>query len=118
MKDSAYRDDDFVSAIKSVKAFTGTDLTQTLVTVEAAIRGNTALNCLRTLEECGAESAVLDAASLIKHLAGQVNVVIHALGILLCLPKILSPTEVIDYVSLGAGNTGRPFDLETNERIA
>ena len=52
-----------------------------------------------------------------RHL-GQINVVIHALGILLCLPHILRPGEVIDYVSLGAGNTGRAFDLETSLRIA
>jgi hypothetical protein len=51
-------------------------------------------------------------------LAGQINVVIHALGILLCLPYILRPGERIEYVSLGAGNTGRAFDLETNLRIA
>jgi len=61
---------------------------------------------------------VLGAAGLIKQLAGQINVVIHALGILLCLPHILRPGEVIEYVSLGAGNTGRAFDLETNLRVA
>jgi hypothetical protein len=59
---------------------------------------------------------VLGAAGLIKQLAGQINVVIHALGILLC--HILRPGEVIDYVSLGAGNSGRAFGLETNQRIA
>lgn len=70
------------------------------------------------LTTSGAKAEVLGAAALIKHLAGQINVVIHALGILLCLPHILRPGEVIDYVSLGAGNTGRAFDLETNHRIA
>jgi hypothetical protein len=66
----------------------------------------------------GADSTALAAAGLIKRLAGEINVVIHALGILLCLPHILEPDETIEYVSLGAGNTGRPFDLETNKRIA
>ena len=55
---------------------------------------------------------------MIKQLTGQINVMIHALGILLCLPHILGADEIIDYVSLGAGNTGRGFDLETNRRIA
>jgi hypothetical protein len=45
-------------------------------------------------------------------------VLIHTLRILLCLPHILRPGEIIEYVSLGAGNTGRAFDLETNQRIA
>jgi hypothetical protein len=42
----------------------------------------------------------------------------HALGILLCLPHILRLGEAIDYVSLGAGNTGMSFDLETSQQIA
>lgn len=66
----------------------------------------------------GAKAQVLGAAGLVKQLAGQINVVIHALGTLLCLPHILRPGEVIEYVSLGAVNTGRAFDLQTNLRIA
>lgn len=53
-----------------------------------------------------------------KRLAGQINVTIHALGILLCLPHILEAGERVESVSLGAGNTGREFDLETNLRVA
>lgn len=60
----------------------------------------------------------LAAAAEMKRLAGQINVTIHALGILLCLPHILEPEERVEYVSLGAGNTGREFDLETNLRVA
>ena len=48
----------------------------------------------------------------------QINVLIHSIGILLSLPKILENNEIIEYLSLGAGNTGRQFDLETNCRIA
>ena len=58
------------------------------------------------------------AAAEMKRLAGQINVMIHALGILLCLPHILEPKERVEYGSLGAGNTGREFDLETNLRVA
>jgi len=67
---------------------------------------------------CGAEGDVLAAAGLLKQIAGQINVVIHAVGILLCLPNILQAGETIQYVSLGAGNTGRKFDLETDKRNA
>src|SRR5208283_3156081 len=74
--------------------------------------------CAAVLTTCGAKADVLGAAGQIKQLAGQINVVIHALGILLCLPHILRAGEVIEYVSLGAGNTNRNFDLETNQRIA
>lgn len=36
----------------------------------------------------------------------------------MCLPHILEPDERVESVSLGAGNTGRDFDLETNVRVA
>ena len=54
----------------------------------------------------------------IKKLSAQVDTVIHAYGILLSLPKILDDDETIEYLSLGAGNTGKPFDLSTSKRIA
>ena len=53
-----------------------------------------------------------------KQLAGQINVIIHAVGILAALPHILDKSEVVVELSLGAGNTGRNFDLETDRRIA
>ena len=61
---------------------------------------------------------MLAAAAGMKRLAGQINVIIHALGILMCLPHILEPGERVEILSLGAGNKGRDFDLETNVRIA
>jgi hypothetical protein len=66
----------------------------------------------------GVNGQTLTGAGVVKRLAGQIHVVIHALGILLCLPRILEEGERLEYVSLGAGNTGRNFDLETNARIA
>jgi len=43
---------------------------------------------------------------------------VHALGILTALPYILDQDEQIKYLSLGAGNTGKVFDLETDKRVA
>src|SRR6185312_8344604 len=48
----------------------------------------------------------------------QIHVVIHAVGVMLLIPQIMEPDERIEYVSLGAGNTGREFDLETDRRVA
>lgn len=98
--------------------FTGPDLTQTLARIESGVRGVTAEGCASFLESAGAGREALAAAAEMKRLAGQINVTIHALGILLCLPHILEPDERVEYVSLGAGNTGRDFDLETNLRVA
>jgi hypothetical protein len=98
--------------------FSGSDLTGTLARIEGSVRGLTAVGTRTFLLEAGAANEVLMAAAAMKRLAGQINVVIHSLGILLCLPHILEVGEQVAYVSLGAGNTGREFDLETNHRVA
>lgn len=105
-------------AIRLLQTFPGADLTQTIYQIEKSLRGVSTQNYSSVLSATKAKAEVLSAAGLIKQLAGQINVVIHALGILLCLPHILQPGESIDYVSLGAGNTGRAFDLETTLRVA
>jgi hypothetical protein len=101
-----------------LERFTRTDLGGTLSSIESVVKGLSAADCVDTLAAAGVTSEVLSAAASLKRLAGQVNVAIHAMGILLCLPQILEKGETVEYVSLGAGNTGREFDLETNCRIA
>ena len=110
--------DDPVTIARTLAAFTGPKLTATLAKVEGSINGLTAESCQEFLDQAKAGKQALAAAAEMKRLAGQINVVIHALGILLCLPHILEEGERVDYVSLGAGNTGRMFDLETDRRVA
>lgn len=105
-------------AISAVQLFTRRDLTATLAEIEGSLRGATATTCATALNEFCATNEALSGAATIKGLVGQIHVVIHALGILLCLPHLLEDNEVVEYVSLGAGNTGRAFDLETDRRIA
>ena len=64
------------------------------------------------------DGSILDAALTIKRLAGRINDIVHAVGILTALPHVLGPGEVIESLSLGAGNTGRAHDLETSRQIA
>lgn len=109
---------DPAKVIHLLSKFTGQDLTCTLGRIEGEVRGLSADDCDAFLEQAGAGREVLAAAAEMKRLAGQINVTIHALGILLCLPHILEQGETVEYVSLGAGNTGREFDLETNLRVA
>jgi len=61
---------------------------------------------------------LLQALLELKRVSGQINVSIHAVGVLLSLSAILKPHELVESLSLGAGNTGRSFDLVTNGRIA
>lgn len=116
--DMAKNPNELSEAIESLQAFAGADLTHTLAKIERSLQRVTAENYAAALTASGARGEVLGAASLGKRLAGQINVIVHALGILLCLPYILGRDDVIEYVSLGAGNTDRAFDVETSQRIA
>ncbi len=109
---------ELAEAIAALDRFSGQDLGRTLSRIELALEGATLDSSQSLLLAHNAQHDVLAAAGLLKRFAGQVNVVIHALGVLLCLPRVLQPGEVIESVSLGAGNAGKPFDLETDRRIA
>jgi hypothetical protein len=109
---------DLLQAIEAFQQFCGPSLTSTLSSIEASLRGATPDGLQAKLTGFRASDDALAAAGELKRVAGQVNVVIHALGILLCLPHILEADETVQYVSLGAGNTGRQFDLETDRRVA
>jgi hypothetical protein len=106
------------SAVHLLRTFRGPDLTQTIREIEKSLKGVSVDGCSHVLARSGVKNEVLGTAGLVKQLAGQIDVVVHTLGILLCLPRILKPGEIIEYASLGAGNTKRKFDLETNRRIA
>jgi hypothetical protein len=109
---------DLVQAVAALQSFSGSNLTAKLSEIEASLRNVTAESCASAVASCGARDEILAAAGVVKSVAGQINVLVHALGILISLPHLLEPAETIQYVSLGAGNTGRPFDLETDRRIA
>jgi hypothetical protein len=109
---------DLGRGIASLRTFAGADLGRTLGKIELSMQGIKVGDCLQVFEDQGIEAELLNAAGTVKRLAAQIHVIIHALGILLCLPHILEPDERIEYVSLGAGNTGKAFDLETDRRIA
>ena len=105
-------------AIKAITEFQGASLRQSLAHIESSIVGLDATSLREFCDGNSIDDRFMSSATSIKKLAGQINVIIHAAGILCSLPAILMPTEVIESVSLGAGNTGRQFDLETNLRVA
>lgn len=61
---------------------------------------------------------IADSDTRIKRASAQIDVLVHAIGILNALPYILEPGEVVERLSLRAGNTGRAHDLETDRRVA
>ena len=107
-----------LEAAKAIQQFEKDSLTDQISNIEYELAGSDSNTCQSKYPSLGITSNLLESAIAFKRIAGQVNVLIHSTGILLALPQILENGEVIEYLSLGAGNTGRPFDLETNRRIA
>jgi hypothetical protein len=86
--------------------------------LEAALKDADLANCSAVLGKEAVSHDLLASAFELKRAAAQINVLIHAVGILLIVPHVLKPNERITSLSLGAGNSGRDFDLETSHRIA
>ncbi len=109
---------DIGKAIELVAGFTDGDLTSRLSGIEHALAGGTHERAIRFCTEQHLNTDLLRAASRIKTVAGRINDIVHALGILVSLPKIINENEKIISMSLGAGNTGRLWDLETDQQVA
>ena len=111
-------DDAVVEALDRVALFRGENLTRTVGRLEGIVAGQNrhALESLVVGEVVTLE--LLRSAVLVKRAAAQIDSVVHATGMLLCLPEILEDDERIMTVSLAAGNTGKSFDLVTDRRIA
>ena len=110
---------DLVAALEALTRITGeSGLTSWIGSAERQLHGVDAARVSDWLERTPAGGDALQAALVVKRVAGQINVIVHALGILTSLPYILEPGETVESLSLGAGNTGRDHDLTTNIRIA
>jgi hypothetical protein len=105
-------------SLTHIQAFQKSSLTSEIAGMEFALQGldkeAASSLCLRM----DVTPVLLQSAVSLKKAASQINVIIHTVGILVSLPFILEEGEKIEAVSLGAGNTGKPFDLETDRRIA
>jgi hypothetical protein len=108
-----------VSALAAVQALgVGIGLTETIARLETAAIGLDRIALPQLLRQRAIDDDVLSGALLIKELAGQIDIVVHTVGILASLPHILQAGELVQSLSLGAGNTGRAFDLETDRQVA
>ena len=119
MKSHAGPSEGLVEAVALLEALTkASGLTPWIAGLEVGLLGADGAKVGAAIERDGIGRETLDAALLIKRVSGQINVLVHAIGILNALPYILGPGERVVSLSLGAGNTGRPYDLETDERVA
>jgi hypothetical protein len=105
-------------AYRRVQEFKRASLRQTISLLEDTFQELGANDSKTTLEAWPINAGLLNAALTLKVASAQINEVVHSVGILLSLPHILEPDEKVEHLSLAAGNTGRPFDLQTTHRIA
>jgi len=111
---------DFIEAFKGEKEKTisnQNNLKTRIATIERGLHDKSITDVLDYVTQHKV-SEMLKEKLLIKKLSAQVDVAIHAYGILLALSKIMEDGEVIQYLSLGAGSTGKAFDVATSKRIA
>jgi hypothetical protein len=108
---------DLAAAASRLEAFAGKDLGQTISSLEGQMRSACRSRCKELLTELALSNDLLTAALLFKRAAGQIHVMIHAIGMLLLLPELLDEDERVEHVSLGAGTGGSSFDLETSRRV-
>ena len=109
--------DSLAAALQSISAFIGPKLSSKISALEQSIKGCSGDDCRIRGIGLGTTSSLLTAAHSVKQAAGQIHIVIHAVGAMLLIPQIMEPDEIIESVSLGAGNTDREFDFETDRRI-
>lgn len=107
-----------VESARNIQQFENDSLRNRLSNLENVFEGIDKQGSQTLVSTQNITPSLLDSAFVLKRAAGQINVIVHAVGILVALPHILKEGEVVHSLSLGAGNTGKAFDLETNWRVA
>lgn len=105
-------------AVASLRQFSGTELKCMVGELENSLKNCKSFDIIDLLAKYQINRDTLSAAAMVKILAGQIHVFIHAIGITACLPHILEEGEVVEYTSLGASSSKSDFDLVTDRRIA
>src|SRR5437016_1954976 len=87
-----------IDALEAIEGFTNHNLTARMAKLEAAIRNCNGEACRAYGLSVGVTSDLLSAAYVLKRAAGQINVLLHAVGVMLLVPQILQRGEKIESV--------------------
>jgi len=109
---------DYTETISNIHKFKTDSLTKKISKLESEFQGAELDKVSRLLTSEKIDRKLLRCALQIKEIAGEIHVLVHTLGILLALEDILQDGEIVEELSLGAGNTGRKYDLKTNYKVA
>lgn len=109
---------ELLAAFELVRAFKSSNLATRIAFLERETEHKTKKQVPDILKHQRVTTALMRSAVEVKRAASQIDEIVHAVGTLLALQDILADDENIESLSLGAGNTGRSFDVETNKRVA
>ena len=110
---------DLAECVNKIARFSGKQLALRIANLEYRFEGATKEKLSAAIADEHINGSVLRAALALKRTVSQIDVVIHALGILALLPSVLEAGEIVESLSLGAGSSeAKRFDVETNQRIA
>ncbi|MBD0709094.1 PE-PGRS family protein [Streptomyces sp. CBMA291] len=95
-------------------------LTAAIAALEHRLHGADARHAAVAAADGGVGAELLVSALTVRESLGRLNDLIHAAGIMLTVPHVLDEGEtIVKRPSLGAGNDpSRPYDLETDQRVA
>lgn len=105
-------------ALRQIEQFRGRSLAETIANIEFRLAGAASKDIATINTTIHVGKSLIASAAQVKRASAQIDVVIHAAGILYALPYLLESGESVETASLGAGNAGSDFDLVTNQRIA
>ena len=97
------------NSIKAIRDFKGNNLKLKLNELKSAIVKEQSYPDLTEIYKSALE---------IKKLSAQIDEIVHATGIIQCLPRILKKGEKVIDLSLASGADGEGIDLITDKRIA
>jgi hypothetical protein len=101
-----------------IKYYSNDNLADTILDLQRQLINKNSNNIISIANRDSTNKDIFSAALEVKEVMGQINVIVHTLGIINILPIILDKDEIIESVSLGADNAHSEFDLITNKRIA
>ena len=101
-----------------IKYYSNDKLSDIVYNLQLQLKNKNSKSILKIISQDLTSKDTLNAALDVKSVMGQINVVVHTLGIINSLPYLLEDNEVVESVSLGADNASSEFDLITNKRIA
>lgn len=103
---------------KLISYYSNENLTNMVLDLQKQLKNKNIKSINSIIDKEHVNGDILNAALEVKEVMGQINVIVHTLGIINALPYILEDGEIVDSVSLGADNATSEFDLITNKRIA